>query len=226
MTPLDHAALRQVAAQTIARYRERFDRHGYDARALGWGSREQQQFRFAQTLRGPVDVAAHTVLDIGCGFGDYRDVLRASTPAATAYQGWDVTPELIAEARRRHADDPLARFAVQNLMETAEDGPPAPVAEVGVMLGLLNFNLGGEIDNYAYSKLAMRRAWALVSKALIVDFLSTHRATGYAAEAWVFHHDPAQMLDFALSLSPRVTVKHDYHPIPQREFMLFIEREP
>jgi len=30
------------------------------------------------------------------------------------------------------------------------------------------------------------------------------------------------MLDFALALSPNVVLKHNYAPIPQKEFMLFI----
>jgi SAM-dependent methyltransferase len=223
---VDAAVLQQVAAQTVARYRQRFAEHGYGARALGWGSAEQQRYRFAQTLAGPIDLTGCTVLDIGCGFGDYRDFLLAAKPGAGVYHGWDVNPDLVAEAGRRHADDAGVRFSVRDFMDPGvESVSPAPVADVGVMLGVLNFHLGGQVDNYAYSELALRRAWALVGRALIVDFLSTHREAGYAAEGWVFHHDPGRMVDFALTLSPRVTLKHDYRPIPQREFMLFIEHE-
>lgn len=222
---LDPTVLQRVAAETRARYSRRFAEHGYGARALGWGTSEQQRYRFAQTLRGPVELAGRTVLDIGCGFGDYRDFLVRSLPKAAPYQGWDVNPDLIAEAAHRHADDPGARFSIHDLMDpSCDDTPPAPVADVGVMLGVLNFNLGDRIDNYAYSELALRRAWALVARALVVDFLSTIRAADRPVDAWVFLHDPARMLDVALTLSPRVTLKHDYLPIPQREFMLFIER--
>lgn len=224
--PLDDTVLAQIATDTIARYRRRFLDHGYGARALGWGSTDQQRHRYAQTRLGPIDVAHHTVLDIGCGFGDYRDFLLESSPEAAAYHGWDVNPDLVAEAARRHAHDAGADFAIRNIMDPALLAQvSAPVADVGVMLGVLNFNLGERVDNYAYSELAIRRAWTLVGRALIVDFLSSHRTTSYPAEDWVFYHDPWRMLGFALTLSPRVTLKHDYQPIPQREFMLFIERE-
>lgn len=221
---IDAAALREVAASTVERYERRLREHGRDARALGWGDGTQQQYRFAQTLRGPVEFGGRSVLDIGCGFGDYRRFLLHSVPGAGAYEGWDITPGLIAEAEQlRAADDHGARFVVANLM--APDWPRSadPVADIGVMLGVLNFNLGPALDNYAYTGLALRRAWSLCRHALIVDFLSTELASDYEPEAWTFHHDPARVLQMGLALSPRVVLRHDYRPIPQREFMLFIE---
>ena len=223
--PLDDTTLDRIASGTVARYRRRFLEHGYGARALGWGTREQQQHRFEQTLLGPIDIAGRSVLDIGCGFGDYRDFLRDAVPSAGRYRGWDVCPDLVAEATRRHVHDDGATFEVRNLMAAEPSSRVAPVADIGVMLGVLNFNLEGQADNYEYSALALRRAWALVETALIVDFLSSARTAAYRREDWVFHHDPSSMLALALALSPRVTLKHDYRPIPQREFMLFIERE-
>lgn len=223
--PIDDPTLDRIATGTVARYRRRFLEHGYGARALGWGTREQQQHRFEQTLRGPIDFAGRSVLDIGCGFGDYRDFLRSAVPSIGAYRGWDVSPDLVAEARRRYAHDDGATFTVRDLMAAESADPVAPAADIAVMLGVLNFNLEGQIDNYEYSGLALRRAWALVGTALIVDFLSSAGTAAYRREDWVFQHDPSRMLALALALSPRVTLKHDYRPIPQREFMLFVERE-
>ncbi len=223
---MDKETLQRVAEQTITRYTQRFAQHGYDARSLGWGSKEQQRYRFTQTLAAPIQWEGRRVLDIGCGFGDYRDFLADAGQAIAGYQGWDVNPQLIAEATQRHAQCPDATFAVYNHFDPAlEDSELAPVADIGVMLGVLNFNLGPEIDNYEYSQTAIQRAWALVNDVLIVDFISSCRVADYAPEPWIFYHDPVRMLEFALTLSPRITIKQDYLPIPQREFMLFIERE-
>ena len=94
--------LTSIAEETINRYCERLKIFGYDPRTLGWGDREQQHYRFAQTLAGPVDFKARTVLDIGCGFGDYRNFLQEVGISVAAYKGWDLNADLINEASRRH----------------------------------------------------------------------------------------------------------------------------
>ena len=57
---------------------------------------------------------------------------------------------------------------------------------------------------------------------LIVDFLSFKTTSDYKKEDFVFYHKPDEILKFALSLSENVVLKHNYAPIPQKEFMLFI----
>ena len=226
MSDLSPYSLEKIEEETVDRYRRRYQDFGYDARTLGWGSREQQNYRFAQTLKGPLEFAHQSVIDIGCGFGDYLSYLREAQQNVSSYVGWDVNPELVTEANRRYAEDNSARFAVRNLMDSGVDEASLrPVANIGVMLGVLNFNLAGTADNNLYSELAIKRAWALSDKGLVVDFLSSHRDPKYPAETWVFYHDPERVLSYALTLSSRVTLKHNYLPIPQREFMLFIERE-
>lgn len=41
-------------------------------------------------------------------------------------------------------------------------------------------------------------------------------------EDFVFYHDPAEMLNYALTVTPDVTLHHNYLPIPQKEFMLVL----
>jgi hypothetical protein len=227
MNDLNPSALKKIAGETLERYRSRYQKFGFDARTLGWGSCEQQQYRFAQTLDGPLSFAQRSVIDVGCGFGDYLAFLRLVHKDLSSYEGWDVNPDLVAEATKRYTEDSCApRFEVRNLMDPAmNESCLLPVANIGVMLGVLNFNLAGIADNYSYSEMAIKRAWALTDKGLVVDFLSSHRDSKYPPESWVFYHDPERMLSFALTLSKKVTLKHNYLPIPQKEFMLFIERE-
>jgi SAM-dependent methyltransferase len=226
MNDLNSSVLIKIAEETIDRYCRRYQKFGYDARSLGWGSNQQQHYRFAQTLDGPIDFTNYSIVDIGCGFGDYFEFLRGAKQTISSYVGWDVNPDLIKEASRRYAMADGVRFAQCNLMDPIFTKTElCPVADIGVMLGVLNFNLAGKADNYTYSELAIRRAWALSNKALIVDFLSSYKDPQYPAESGVFYHEPEKMLAFALTLSSRVTLKHNYLSIPQREFMLFIERE-
>ena len=215
-------ALSSIAAETISRYSARFTALGYDVKALGWGSAEQQLYRFTQTITFPSLFAGRSVVDIGCGFGDYLDFLLARNVGISAYHGIDINPDLIGEARRRHASKAGVDFMVRNLHDG--DVTAGPLADVGVMLGVLNFKLCGELDNLAYTELMLSRAFSVVRDVLIVDFLSAKLTPDYPKEEFVYYHDPADVLNKALSLTDSVLLMHDYAPIPQREFMLFMKK--
>lgn len=219
MTSNQSKQMAEIATQMIARYSERYNNLGYSVHTLGWGSKEQQTYRFAQSL-SLIDFSPEkSILDIGCGFGDYLALITAQEKSYKNYYGWDINPDLINEAKRIWGDNKNVAFSVMNLgmMDSFKE-----VADIGVMFGVLNLNLGDKMDNYEYSFKMIRNAFECVKEVLVVDFLSNRFTPDYAPESFVFYHDPARVLDFALSLSPNVVIKHNYSPIPQKEFMLFI----
>lgn len=213
------STLKSISDSMIDRYSQRYNKLGYHVNTLGWGNTEQQEYRFSQTLDLATGFKDKKVLDIGCGFGDYLTFMRKSKVPVGSYVGYDLNPDLIKEAKIQHADDDTAQFEVANILETSRE---LPLADVAMMLGVLNLNLKGQVDNYEYSQRIIRNAFSLVKDCLVVDFLSTVLDKSYPKEDFVFYHNPVKMLEFALSLSPKVTIKQDYKPIPQREFMIFI----
>lgn len=208
--------LSEIAKSTVTRYSVRFKDLGRNVRALGWGSDEQQRYRFEQVLLG-VPLEGKSVLDIGCGFGDLLSCCLDAGCKPANYIGWDINPDLIAEAKNQH---PSSTFTVLNL---AEQVTANPVAHVGVMLGVLNFNFKDNYDNKSFTKMMIEKAFSAVSETLVVDFLSTYRTPDYPEEDFVFYHDPTEMLAYALELTPNVRLLHDYASIPQKEFMLVLE---
>ena len=152
--------LEDISKETLQRYSERYKKLGYDVQTLGWGTKEQQDYRFFQTLDANVNFDNKTVLDIGCGFGDYYNFFRRTNVPIAHYIGWDINPDLINEADRLHNADKNVTFGVKNIIESAEDTPF--VADIGVILGVLNFNLKDKFDNYDYSKLVIQKAFCLV----------------------------------------------------------------
>lgn len=208
--------LGKIAKSTVARYSDRYQKLGLNVRTLGWGSKEQQSYRFEQVLNA-VPLQGKNILDIGCGFGDFLSSCSDAGCNFECYTGWDINPDLIAEAKLQH---PSSNFSVINLAEQKELNA---VAAVGVMLGLLNFNFKETYDNMAFSKMMIQKAFSAVSETLVVDFLSLYRTSDYPEEDFVFYHDPSAMLAFALELTPNVRLIHDYAPIPQKEFMLVLE---
>lgn len=208
--------LQNIAKSTVERYSQRYKKLGRHVHTLGWGSEEQQRARFAQALN-VVSTDKKHILDIGCGFGDFLLSCKDKGHKPASYRGWDINPDLISEAKKQH---PESNFEVLNLAKREE---LTPVAEVGVMLGVLNLNFKKEYDNLAFSKMMIERAFSSVSETLVVDFLSSYRTEGYPEEDFVFYHDPAEMLKYGLGLTPNVRLFHDYAPIPQKEFMMVLE---
>ncbi|MCW7482139.1 class I SAM-dependent methyltransferase [Leptospira kanakyensis] len=210
----------EISNQMIERYSRRYLEMGYDVKTLGWGSVEQQQFRFCQTFSGFEFKKETTLLDIGCGFGDFLSYILGKNLNLGYYTGWDINPDLINEAKKIWGNkSEICSFDVKNLSEIEVS---SPVADIVIMLGLLNLNLEGKFDNYEYSKRLIKKAFSCSKDLLVVDFLSGNRTPEYPKEDFVFYHDPVKMLEFAFSLTDNVVLKHDYAPIPQKEFMLFI----
>ena len=211
--------LNKISSQTIKRYSKRYNKLGYNVKTLGWGSDEQQEYRFTQTLYANLN--QKTILDIGCGFGDYYSFIKKNKIGIKKYIGLDINTDLIDEAKKIHKTDKITSFKVCNIIDDTSN-TDKPKADIGVMLGVLNFNLKNSFNNYDYSKLIIKKAFDMVSHLLIVDFLSEYRTKSYPKEDFVFYHDPVKMFQFALTLSDNIILKHNYMPIPQKEFMLFI----
>ena len=105
------------------------------------------------------------------------------------------------------------------------DPPVSDSFDLVCLFGLLNFKFS-EFDNFDYAKCMVATAFEFCEKAVVVDMLTTVTDKTYPAEDFVFYYDPAEMLRFALELTPHVQVRHDYHSIPQRELMLVLRKSP
>ncbi len=216
---MDEKSLLDISKGMVERYSKRYRESGYNVKTLGWGSINQQRYRFSQTLFGFGADEVNSFLDIGCGFGDYFSFLNEKDVKVSSYTGWDINPDLIGEAKTKWAGSGhLTNFEVR----MTQFIPNGEVADIVVMLGVLNLNFHDKVDNYEYTKNFITKAFSLCKKLLIVDFLSIHRSGTHPKEDFVFYHDPKILLDFAFSLSNRVTIKHDYEPIPQKELMLYL----
>lgn len=212
--------LNEISQQTIKRYSDRYERLGCDIKTLGWGTKEQQEYRFNQTLDNNIKFENKVILDIGCGFGDYYNYLNINNMNIKKYIGFDINSDLIFEAKKKYQND-ISIFAVENILNTKKKN----IADIGIMFGVLNFHLKEKMDNFEYSKNFITKAFELVNDILIVDFISTNVIFEYPKEDFIYYHSPAQVLEFAFTLSKNVVLKHNYSAIPQKEFMLFIYKD-
>jgi SAM-dependent methyltransferase len=209
-----------ISKRMISRYSERYKKLGYDVRTLGWGTKAQQVARFEQVIKSGIDLIDKHVLDVGCGFGDLANFLIQKKISFKHYTGWDLNPDLINEAKNIWKDIPNVSFDVKNIASL--EAPGRAEADIAIMLGVLNLNFKEELNNYEYSKKLIADTFKVVKDCLIVDFLSAKHNPDYPKEDFVFYHEPSEMLEFAFSLSQNIALRHNYMPIPQKEFMLFI----
>lgn len=214
---MNEKSINKISKLTVDRYSERFQKLRHDIKTLGWGSEQQQEYRFSQIVEH-LSFDSKSVLDIGCGFGDFYLHLKQRGCQIEKYTGWDITPEFIEESKVK---DAAVDLEIRNL---AKNPPLEEVADIGVMIGLLNWKLESEDENYQYTEMMMRNAFAATRQTLAVDFLSTRYTPEYPVESCVFYHDPSKVLEMAFQLSPNVDLIHSYAPIPQREFFVLIHK--
>ena len=168
--------------------------------------RKGQRLRFDSFLRAH-DLSGRSILDIGCGVGDFFGRLR-ETGVAADYCGVDVSPEMIGRARERF---PEARF------EVGEAGAAGRRFDYTVAFAIHNVKVehGREI-----LERSLRQQFELCDVAAHISLL-TDRYRGFDAhiQAW-----PAEaMLTLALSITPFVSLRHDYLP---NDFSLTLYRRP
>jgi SAM-dependent methyltransferase len=207
--------IRKIENEAKQRYGGRFDNLGVSVRTLGWGCKEDQMQRFDKIVEC-CELEGKTVMDVGCGFADFYGYIQ-DRGIRVNYIGVDIIPQFIEYCRAQYKDQ---SFYCANFML---DSDLLPEADIIISLGTLNYNLR-PIDNYEYSKLFITTAFSKANERVVVDFLSTNITPGYQKEDFVFYHSPAEMLEFSMSLTSNCALIHNYPPIPQKEFMIILDR--
>ena len=215
-TPSFPEAAQRIEAMMTERYSTRLAKEGVGPLALGWDSTTTQRARF-QAVMDLVDLEGLEVADIGCGFSDFYAYVLERGVRPLAYLGVDINEDLLAISAERF---PEAQHEQRNILTTPYDHE---IVDVAVMNGVLNLRLH-DVDNYVYSNRMIENAFAMVRKALVVDFLSEHRTPEYPYADFVFYHKPERRIGVAAELTNDFALKHDYAPIPQKEFMLVLRK--
>lgn len=189
----------------LRRYDERLAKYGDDIRSLGSGTEERRRLRF-EVLAGVGITSGCSVLDVGCGFGDFLGYLNAAQIDVT-YHGLDINPKLLEIATAKY---PSGQFTEGDFLD-AELGPVDFVVASGT------FNLAlRSADNYDYADRVLRKAFRLARRGVAMDFHTSY--VDFRVDD-VFYYEPERMLSVAKAISKRVTLRHDY---PLYEFCLYL----
>jgi len=200
----------QQRQRIIASQSDAWQRFGFHPNALFWTSREIQEIRFQILLEAGM-TAGDTLLDVGCGFGDFSAWL-ARQGVSVKYTGIDLSPELLEEGRRRYPDIALHEG---DLFEF----DPAPSSYDWITLsGTLNRDHG---DGGDYARAVIRRMYQVTRKGIAFNLLDArHRWTQGRWDLQSFH--PDDITELAASLSSTYLVRDGYLP---NDFTVLIWKE-
>jgi SAM-dependent methyltransferase len=123
-----------------AYYASKLALHGPTSRGVDWNGAASHELRHRQFLRLLDGAADASVLDLGCGFGDFLRFLR-SEGYRGPFIGYDVAPVMIAEASRLHGEgsDRLWRVGAK----------PAETADFAIASGIFNLKGDEPTDTWA-----------------------------------------------------------------------------
>jgi len=138
VTDISEASILKAVADY---YTSRLDQHGPTPRGVDWNGPESHVLRHRQFMRLFEGSSDASVLDLGCGFGDFFRFLRTHGHRGV-YVGYDVAPSMIEQARRLHGEESDCWWKIGS--------KPTECADFAVASGL--FNVKGDFPVEAWSR--------------------------------------------------------------------------
>lgn len=187
-------------------YSKLIEEHGHDPRSCDYGRPESQAKKF-KILSEIIHGNHQTLLDVGCGFADYANYLEMQAPHI-AYSGVDITPEFVVKAKERHP-----ALDIREMDILSED---PGIFDIVTANGI--FYLLGDKAEEVMQQL-ITRMFALCGQSVAFNSLSSWCDDKEDGE---FYADPIETLEFCRTLTPWVTLRHDYH---SRDFTIYMHKE-
>lgn len=189
-------------------YEGRLEEYGHDIKTVGWGSVEDQYLRFDMLLRG-VDCNNKSILDLGCGLGDFVGYLKQKNIKNFTYTGIDLSKKIIEKAKEKYQDNNSLFFARNALHDKL------PKADIVIISGMLTFNIKGTKENIGK---IMQKIFDSTNEILTINFMSTY--VDFELEKNL-HFSPEDIFTHAKKITKRVNIYHDY---PLYEFTIQLKR--
>ncbi len=177
-----------------------YNRHlkdfGDSPQAVRW-TPEGQRLRYEALLRIAGNISGKTILDFGCGKGDFYGFLKGKG-VPVQYCGIDINDNLIAIAKQKY---PETQFLVRDI----EEEEFKHSFDIIFVCGVFNLRVAGIEESMNN---VLKKLFILCREALHINLL-----TYYIAQRNVelFYVKPEKILSFALTeLSPHVILRHGF----------------
>jgi SAM-dependent methyltransferase len=195
-------------SSTISHYSRLIRVHSKDYEMVGWGSKQGQERRF-RVLSEVGDFSGKSLLDVGCGLGNLYAYLNSRKVQCT-YTGVDINNRMIANAKERFRE---ADFKTLDIL-TQDD--PWPRYDFVILSGAFNLSQDKQKE---FVRAMIQRMYQMARVAVAFNILST-KADFF--EHGEYYARPGEMLDFCLTLTRCVILRHDYMP---HDFTVYMYRD-
>lgn len=175
-------------------YTKLYEKYGDHPGSLGW-PKGKQKIRF-QALSEIANLNNSSILDVGCGFGDYLNFLQKKKLKIN-YFGIDINPTFINLAKQKF---PNGTFKTLDLQKTKIKKH----FDWSFAIGITN-----KCGSYKYIEEILNEMFKISKKGIAMDFLSSY--VDYKGKG-DFHSSPEKIFKIAKKLSKRVIIRHDYLP--------------
>lgn len=195
---------KQTVKTLLDIYEKRYQKFGISPKSLGW-DKNRARLRF-NILASLWDLKGASILDFGCGFGDFYDFLiHDKKIKKITYTGIDINPTFVEIAKKRH---PNGRFLVCT--------NPSELQQFDYIFASGIFN-----DNIPYAKKHIEDTITAIAghcrKGFAVNFLSDKVQYRLPHAT---HTDPSWALALGYRFSNNIILRNDYMPF---EFTLFVD---
>lgn len=191
-----------ILPQVASYYASKLEQHGTTSQGVDWNGNDSHELRHRQFLRLLEDSPNATVIDLGCGFGDFLRFLRAEGYRGR-FTGYDIATSMIEKAQELFGEGEDCQWRVGS--------EPEEVADFAIASGI--FNVKGDVPGEAWID--------YVNQTL--DVLARASRRGFAFNILslsndpdrrrpnLYYADPGAMLDHCLAKYGRsVALLQDY----------------
>jgi len=185
----------QQRKRIIDKHRDSLTRFGHHPNALYWSGQDIQQIRFKVLAEIGIQ-AGDFVLDVGCGFGDFKG-WSESNDCPLHYTGIDISPDLIKQAEHLH---PTGRFHAGDLFDMTFAGESFDWV---ILSGALNEQLH---DDSAYAFRVIKRMFSLCRKGVAFNLLDARHLVAHDLHS----QTPEHVLAFCRGMCPSCVLHDEY----------------
>jgi hypothetical protein len=169
----------------LKRHKKLIEEHGYTDLALGWGLKKRQEIRLLD-LAESWDLESKSILDVGSGLSDLYPL--ALKKGISKYQGIELVPEFVYEAKRRFAKFDNFEVVQGNFLEAEIDIKP----DVTILSGIFNTRFRN-MNNYDYIIETIQKAYRISNFGCSANFLRNNNNTSsselfYTDEIWLIEN--------------------------------------
>lgn len=193
------------------RFNSKFEKYGTNIKSLGWDNKKNQYIRFDIAIKDLKIKKNDTILDIGCGFGNFVEFLKIRKIKFKNYLGIDLNRNFVRLAKKK--ENKKIKFIELDFYKKNF----VKKFDYVFMIGIGNFNLKSKNKNLNYLNLLVSKGYKISKKGLIFDFISSQDSKKNKIENFIFHYDPNDVLKFCQKLSDNFIVNHNYLKIPKKE---------